>query len=133
MQLGDPHLEYENGAPPGCSPAEPLQARVPPPRSKTIGDLAPMSSIAAPPSLQALPDLASIAAEPSAVKRAARLGELARTVGTLPPAYARLRVSSLLEALTQLRVYEVAALVGVSPSRISQLTSKARIASGVAA
>ena len=88
-----------------------------------------MSSIAVPPSLQALPDLASIAAEPNPVQRAARLGQFARSVGTLPPAYARLRVSSLLEALTHRRVHELAALVGVSPSRVSQLTSSARLTS----
>jgi DNA-directed RNA polymerase specialized sigma subunit len=87
-----------------------------------------MRSIAARPSLRALPNLDTIAAEPDPVQRAVQLGNLARSVGTLPPAYAQLRVSSLLEALRNRRVREVAAMVGVSPSRISQLTSRSRLA-----
>jgi hypothetical protein len=87
-----------------------------------------MRSIAASPSLRALPALDTIATERDPVRRAVQLGNLARTVGTLPPAYAQLRVSSLLEALSNRRVHEVAALVGVSPSRISQLTSRSRLA-----
>ena len=87
-----------------------------------------MRSIAARPSLRTLPALNTIAAEADPVQRAVQLGNLARTVGTLPPAYAQLRVSSLLEALTDRRVRDVAALVGVSPSRISQLTSRSRLA-----
>lgn len=85
-----------------------------------------MRSIAARPSLRTLPALDTIAAEPDPVQRAVQLGNVARSVGTLPPAYAQLRVSSLLEALNSLRVGEVAALVGVSSSRISQLTSRSR-------
>lgn len=87
-----------------------------------------MRSIAAHPSLRALPNLETIASEPDPVQRAAQLCDLARSVGTLPPTYAQLRVSSLVEALKNRRVREVAALVGVSPSRISQLTSHLRLA-----
>lgn len=87
-----------------------------------------MRSIPLSRSLRGIPPLDTIAAEPDPIQRAVQLGELARTAGTLPPAYAELRVSSLLEALRNRRVREVAMLVGLSSSRISQLTSRSRLA-----
>ena len=86
-----------------------------------------MRSIPPARTLSGIPPLEEIAALSDPVQRAATLGELARTAGTLPPAYARLRVSSLTEALVDRRVREVAALVGLSPSRVSQLTSRSRL------
>lgn len=91
-----------------------------------------MRSIPLTRTLRGIPPLATIAAVPDPVQRAAMVSDLARTAGTLPPAYAQLRVTSLVEALGDRRVREVAALVGLSPSRISQLTSRYRMA-GVAA
>lgn len=87
-----------------------------------------MRSIPLSRSLRGIPPLDTIAAEPDPVQRAVQLGELARAAGTLPPAYAQLRVASLVEALSNRRVREVATLVGLSSSRISQLTSRSRMA-----
>ena len=87
-----------------------------------------MRSIPLTRTLRGIPPLSTIAAEPDPVQRAALVSDLARTAGTLPPAYAELRVASLVEALGDLRVRELASLVGLSPSRISQLTSRRRVA-----
>lgn len=90
-----------------------------------------MGSIPLTRTLRDIPPLDSIAAVHDPVQRAIQLGELARNAGTLPASYARLRVSSLLEALAGRQVQELAALVGVHPTRISQLVTRARL-TGVA-
>ena len=90
-----------------------------------------MRSIPLDRTFQGIPPLNAIAATSDPIERAVQLGKLARATGTLPSEYAQLRVSSLLEALTNRRAREVADLVGLSTSRISQLTRRARLA-GVA-
>jgi len=85
-----------------------------------------MRSIPLPRTLRDIPPLDSFTAVSDPVQRAVQLGKLARAVGTLPAAYARLRASSLLEALPGRQVQELAAVVGVHPTRVSQLLARAR-------
>jgi DNA-directed RNA polymerase specialized sigma24 family protein len=87
-----------------------------------------MRSIALTRTLRGIPPLAVIASVPDPVDRAVQLSNIARSTGTLPPAYARLRAASLLEALAGRQAQELAALLGVTPGRISQLLSRARLA-----
>ena len=87
-----------------------------------------MRSIALTRTLQGIPPLTVIESVPDPIDRAVQLSDIARSTGTLPPAYARLRATSLLEALAGRQRQELAALVGVTPARISQLLSRARLA-----
>lgn len=90
-----------------------------------------MGSIPLTRTLRGIPPLDSFTAVPDPVQRAVQLGKLARAVGTLPVAYARLRAASLLEALPGRQIKELAAQVGVHPSQVSRLVCRARLA-GVA-
>jgi hypothetical protein len=72
----------------------------------------------------AVPDTAELELLPSPVERAERIGQLARTFGTLPPPLARLRRLYLIEALAAgWRVVELAAQVNLTHARVSQLTA----------
>jgi hypothetical protein len=69
------------------------------------------------------PTTADVAAVICPVDRARLLTRLARQCGTLPTALARLRRAALLEARVDHGVVRLAAKVGLSPARISQITA----------
>jgi hypothetical protein len=77
------------------------------------------------PTLAAAPTAAELADVANPVDRARRITELARTCGTLPGPLASLRRDSLLQALAGTwRVTALAAAVGLSKGRISQITKQ---------
>jgi len=75
------------------------------------------------PRLDAAPSAAEIASITDPIERAERISRVAQTFGTLPGALAKLRVEALAEARAAGHaVAALAAWVGLSPGRISQLT-----------
>lgn len=75
------------------------------------------------PSLADAPTTDEVAAVICPVDRARLLTRLARHCGTLPPALSTLRRAALIEARVEHGVVRLAAKVGLSPARISQITA----------
>lgn len=75
------------------------------------------------PTLGAAPTADELTSIACPIERAARISHLARWLGTLPGPLAQLRKAALLEArAADHAVNWIAAQVGLSPARVSQLT-----------